>query len=199
MITPTYKEVKNVLINKGFLFFKKPYSINIIGIRNSKTDNQFTCTLCVLYTTDNMEPVIDYYPCTTKPGKHWLLKPLNSKGTAILQEGQYRGLYKIGKHNRSRPSKAYEALEQKGIANYFRDNNKDSKHDYSGQVFKGNFKTNIHRASSSGWSKFVDKWSAGCQVITGKDWLKFLKICKLSAKRYGNSFTYTLINENDFT
>ena len=207
MIKPSFLTVKHKMMNKGFVFFSKPYSVNIVGIRNNESDNKFTCTMCLLYYTAKGEPIIEYFPCTTKPGRHWLLNPLNSKGAAILKDNQQvRGMFKIGTHNKSRPSKAYEALEQIKEADYVRDNDKNSTHNYTAKSYKGNFKTNIHRAASSGWSSFVNKWSAGCQVITGiyktesfTNWQKFMKICKLSAKRYGNSFTYTLMNENDFT
>ena len=137
---------------------------------------------------------LSIFPCTTKPGTHWLLKPLNRRGTAILKEGQYRGAYKIGLHGRSRPSRSYEALQQVQPMKYFRDNNKDSKNDYEGKIYEGNFYTNIHRSGKSGWSKFVNKWSAGCQVITGVDngdteWNNFMELVRMSAEYYGNSFS----------
>jgi len=159
--------------------------------------------MCVAYYDDKRKAHVHYFDCTTTPGNHWLLNPLNVNGTAIMVPGQYRGLYKIGLHNRSRPSRSYEALEQKGIAKYYRDNNKDNKLDFTSKIYEGNNKTNIHRAASSGWSTFIDKWSAGCQVITGKytenttNWDKFMELCKLSSRRYSNSFTYTLLTTDD--
>jgi len=200
MIKPSFKQVRSKMEQKGYKFFTGIDSINIVGIRTLSSKNEFDDVICVLWYSPGMVENIEYFPCTTKPGRHWLLSPLHSKGTAILMEGQYRGAYKIGIHNRSRPSRSYTALEQKVPMRYYRDNDLDGEHDYTGTIWQGNFKTNIHRASTKWMSKFVDKWSAGCQVITGPDnWQRFLEICEFSVKKYGNSLTYTLLNKNDFT
>lgn len=152
-MTLTYRKVKRIMEEKGYAFFTNPDSINIIGVRNNESTNEFSDYLCVLWidSATGREKIM-VMPATTKPGRHWLLSPLHRKGTAILVEGQYRGAYKVGTHNRSRPSRSYEALEQKAIMKYFRDNNLDSIHDYNGPVYEGNFKTNIHRAAASGLS-----------------------------------------------
>jgi hypothetical protein len=204
MFTPSFNSIKKVIGEKGYKFFIKPHSINIIGIRVDESLNTFNDTLCVLYyDTDSVQHIF-HFPCTTKAGKHWLLNPWTSRGTAILLEGQYRNAYKIGVHNRSRPSRSYTAFEQASNMLYVRDNDRDLVHDYSGISFSALLKTNIHRSSVSGWSKFVDKWSAGCQVVTGKydsnttNWEKLLSLGKKSSTIYGNSFTYTLLNKCDF-
>ena len=195
---PSYSQVKHVLVGKGYAFFTKPLSINIVGIRDTASVNEFNGLICVLWIDEQNRTHIEHFPATTKAGIHWLLAPMNKAGTAILIPGQYRGAYKIGKHNRSRPSRTYTALEQKEPMKYWRDNNKDKTHDYSGKVYEGNHKTNIHRSSTTWMSKFVDKWSAGCQVITGpENWARFLQLCRRSETRYGNSFTYTLLNDHD--
>lgn len=203
MFTPTYDEVKKIMESKNYKFFTSEESINIIGIRTNESTNEFNDVICVLWIDKSGEKRIEYFPCTTKPGKHWLLRPISSKGAAILVEGQYLGVYKIGLHNRSRPSSSYKALEQVKPMKYYRDNNMDDKHDYSGKIYEEIIKSNIHRAAESGWSKFVDKWSAGCQVITGienttTEWNIFLSLVDMSAKRYGDTFSYTLLNKNDF-
>ena len=67
-------------------------------------------------------------------------------------------------------------------------------------VDEGLFGINIHRATSRAGktSTYVDKWSAGCQVISSNDdWNKFLKICERARDIHGNSFSYTLISSND--
>ena len=46
--------------------------------------------------------------CTTLPGLYWLENPMNSKGCAILKEGQYKGVYEIDLHNGK-----YEAICQR--------------------------------------------------------------------------------------
>ena len=41
-------------------------------------------------------------------------------------------------------------------------------------------------------------YSAGCQVFADpKDFAKFIELCKKQSTLYGNSFTYTLLDEKD--
>ena len=47
-------------------------------------------------------------------------------------------------------------------------------------------------------STLVDGWSYGCQVLAKSiDFNAFMRLVERSASIYGNSFTYTLINEED--
>ena len=47
-------------------------------------------------------------------------------------------------------------------------------------------------------STYVNKWSAGCQVIASNDdWMEFLSICQEAREHWGNSFSYTLIESKD--
>ena len=65
-------------------------------------------------------------------------------------------------------------------------------------INEGYFGINIHRSNPYDKSYLVEKWSAGCQVFQSvKDYDEFLDICKESAKLYGNSFTYTLLTEQE--
>ena len=168
----TTEEIKNVMKNKGYKFFYRGrYNLNIIGIRstNSKSDS-FDDEIHVIYNDQNGIEKHEVFPCTTDPGKHWLLNPLNVRGTIILVPGQYRSVYKIGLHNRSRPTKSYKALEQIKPMNYVRDNSKDAKLDLNLYLDSNNYessiaKTNIHRASQWRETLNVGRYSAGCQVV----------------------------------
>jgi len=45
----------------------------------------------------------------------------------------------------------------------------------------------------------VGKWSAGCQVLQDPDHFKFLlTLCDRASVKYGNKFSYTLLEEADF-
>ena len=83
----------------------------------------------------------------------------------------------------------------------YRDKNKDGKYDFDeSKADTGLFGINIHRATSRAGktSTYIDKWSAGCQVIASNDdWNKFLKICERAKDIHGNSFSYTLLNSKD--
>ena len=61
---------------------------------------------------------------------------------------------------------------------------------------------NIHRATalSGKTSTYIDRWSAGCQVIASNDdWHEFLNICQEARSEWSNSFTYTLIESKDIS
>ena len=86
---------------KSYVFFdgNKQLNVNIIGIRKDNAGtNKFDDFLVMIYKDKNMKEITKVYPITTDPGDHWLKHPMNPKGTAVLVPGQYRGVWKIGKH-----------------------------------------------------------------------------------------------------
>ena len=121
---------------------------------------------------------------------------INSKGVAILKPGQYRGSHKIRKHQGR-----YEALGQQKPVKVYRDNNRDGNYDLLKEnIQEGIFGINIHRATKYAGKKStqIDKWSAGCQVISSNDdWTFFMKLIRKAKDNWGNSFTYTLIESRD--
>jgi len=151
--------------------------------------------MLVLYREEELA-VKHQYSITTDPGKYWLENPINPKGTAILVPGQYLGTWKLGKHQGK-----YEALVQRKPVKVWRDNNKDSVIDYPyahAQVSEGYFGINIHRSNPYDKSYVVDRWSAGCQVFQAiDDYKEFMDLCKSSSDLYGNSFSYTLVTEEE--
>ena len=191
-------DFKKILINKGYKFFEKgDYNLNIIGVRHkgSKVTNKFDDCLVVVYNTGNEDNVKRIFPCTTLPGKKAMEHPTQIKGTAILKPGQYRGAYKIGKHKGQ-----YDALCQVKPLPVYRDGNKNDKFDLNPMsIDNGIFGINIHKAgNSTNGSTLVDGWSYGCQVLSKAiDFSALMRLVKRSAELYGNSFTYTLINEED--
>lgn len=75
----------------------------------------------------------------------------------------------------------------------------------------GFFGMNGHRANSNGGSIQVDRWSAMCQVLQNKsifnpenqavkvyEYDYFINLCQKAKAAFGNSFTYSLINDKDF-
>jgi len=197
LLTP--KNIKSYFFFKDYKFFDTPdkkLNINIIGVRrDNQGTNTFDDFLLVMYREEELM-ITNRYQITTDPGKYWLLNPMNPKGTAILVPGQYRSTWKLGKHQGK-----YEALVQQKPVKVYRDNNKDEIIDYSNIALtldQGYFGINIHRSNPYDQSYVINKWSAGCQVFKKvEDYNSFIDVCKESAKIYGNSFTYTLIEEKD--
>ena len=188
-------DFQKIFASKGYAFFTKgEYNLNIIGVRHkgAKVTNHFDDCLVVIYNTANEKNVKRIFTCTTLPGKKAMEHPMQIKGTAILVEGQYRGTWKIGYHKGK-----YKALCQAKPVVVYRDNNKDHVYDLSPlSIDKGIFGINIHKAGDN--STLVDGWSYGCQVFAKSiDFNAFMRLVERSASIYGNSFTYTLINEED--
>ncbi len=196
MFKPTIAQIQQVLAKKAYQFFdndKKPYNLNIIGVRSaSKAVNLFNETLAIIYRDESKDQHIDYFRYTTKPGLYYLKNPLHPDGCAILTEGQHLGAMKMRKHRGQ-----YEALCQAKPMPFFRDGNLDDKHDFSGKIYTKNVGLNIHQESPKVMSKWIGKYSAGCGVIQAR-FEYFMFLIHQGIKHWGNRFTYTLINQKDF-
>ena len=187
-----------ILGYKGYTYFTEGfYNLNIIGIRknnNNVITNKYDDILTVLYR-DNSGLKSVYYNITTEPGNYYMRKKLgNPKGTAILVPGQYRGCWKLGLHKGQ-----YEALVQRKPVKVYRDGNMDNLYDMFPQsIDEGSFGINIHRSNQGFTRDTIDMYSAGCQVFSDpNDFNAFIELCKKQKDIYGNSFTYTLIDEKD--
>lgn len=184
---------------KGYAFFTKgEYNLNIIGVRSenlNKITNKFDDYLVLIYNT-RCKGHICIYPITTEPGIYYMNKPMNPKGSAILVPGQYRGCWKIGKHKGK-----YDALVQCKPIKVYRDNIRNQVYDLSPEkIDEGLFGINIHKSSDYRSPKYVDQFSAGCQVFQNVgDFNKFIALCKKQRDNFGNSFTYTLLNERELS
>jgi len=194
------EQIERTIERKDHLYFKNgDYNLNIIGVRNSTTQNKVTNRFDDKMTLSYKENGVwkfHVYDCTTDPGTHWVENILSKDGVAILKPGQYRGSHIIRKHQGR-----YEALGQHKPMKVYRDNNRDNNYDLDEKSIKeGIFGINIHRATKYAGRKStqIDKWSAGCQVIASNDdWKEFMSICRKSRDMWGNSFTYTLLNSNE--
>ena len=199
----TREQIQSTVESKGYKYFtddnNKGYDVNIVGIRNDYTGravtNRFDDKITISYKIDNEWQYYEF-DCTTDPGDDWVENILNEKGVAILKPGQYRGSHKLRLHQGK-----YLALGQKKEVTVYRDRNKDNVYDFDeSKTDTGIFGINIHRATKHAGKKstYVDKWSAGCQVIASNDdWHCFLDICQTAREIHGNSFSYTLLESKD--
>lgn len=203
MLPPILQAVRH----KGYAVFTEgDYNLNIVGIRNSDgAPGTFDDLMCIAYRVGgNWE--CHFWPCTTDPGLYYLTskaKQLNPKGTAILKEGQYRGVYAVGKHGQSQ----YEALtQQHGPVTVWRDRDHDDEIDYYVNPDSGWFGINIHAASMTPYKgdsapRRVGAWSAGCQVIQHeRHFREFMALVHRQIVEHPTwkKFTYTLIGSEDF-
>jgi len=190
----TTKKIIAALKKHNHPFFKGDYNLNLIGVRSSDTDaNTFNDFLVVLCEIDGKQEMY-VFPMTTDPGVYYRESPINVNGTAVLVPGHYRACWKIGAHRGQ-----YHALVQRGEMAVYRDNSHDSEIDFDGSsVETGFFGINLHRANKNRSSLRVDKWSAGCQVLANPEDFDFvMKLVDESAKKYGDKFSYTLLEEDD--
>jgi hypothetical protein len=196
----TREQIEAAMAKKGYKYFTGDnYDVNIIGVRNSETGdrvtNKFDDCLTLSYKIEG-EWQFHCFKATTDPGDDWMDNPINSKGAAILVPGQYRGSHKLRLHQGK-----YLALGQQKNVKVYRDRDQDGKYDFDkSTIDEGIFGINIHRATkySGKTSTYIDKWSAGCQVIASNDdWHTFLDICQTAREHWGNSFSYTLLESKD--
>lgn len=189
-------DVKRVFKDRGYVLFENDslnYNLNLVGIRTkSKKVNTFNDVLLVLWNYSGWN--VSSYVITTDPGLYWLKNPMNVDGTAIVKPGQYRGVWKKGTH------KGYPALQQVSPITVIRDANRDDVLNYTGGTEQtGLFGINMHKSYGE-YTKEVDKWSAGCQVHRDGNRFdnEFMDTITKAANNWGNSFTYTLVCEEDF-
>ncbi len=190
-------KIKKAFKKKGYAFFENgDYNLNILGIRNdSGKADKFDDNINVLYKVGG-DWVVDAYPATTEPGVNILKRPIVKGGTAILIPGQYRGVYKIDTHGGKRKYKA--VCQRLGKVKIWRDDNRDRVPDYVGQVHEGMYGINIHRQWGPDDREYTGGVSAGCQVFQSSvDFYEFMETCDIASSEWGNSFTYTLLDERD--
>jgi len=187
----SYDNIKKSVEAKGYKFFTGHGNINLIGIRTSNLiTNLFDDIFLVVYEDNGAKVVEEFNDFTTDPGNYYTkYKLLNDEGVAILKPGQWRGMWKIGKHRGK-----YEAGVQAGKVTVYRDRNRDTVIDIENDD-TGRFGINLHHASDA---VVVGRYSAGCQVFQDDaDLKRVLKRMKLSKAIYGDTFSYTLLEKKD--
>jgi hypothetical protein len=65
---------------------------------------------------------------------------------------------------------------------------------------EGFFGINIHKSTASkGDKSLIGKDSAGCQVFQNNDdFYEMMRLARISGSKYGNKFTYTLLDDKDY-
>ena len=189
--------IKSVLKKKGYAFFDKGnFNLNIIGIRSNKKEaGSFDDFICCIYKDASGQWNCKNWRATTDAGTYWLSNPMRQSGTALLVPNQYKGAFKIG-YFKGR----YKALVQDKPLPVYRDNNRDKILDFDPKTIQtGMWALALHKSNPILASTLNDKWSAGCQVFAvASDFNEFVSLFEKSAEIYGDTFTYTLLEEKDF-
>lgn len=184
-------KILDTLEQNNLHIYSRPYELNIVGVRsNSRITNKFDDFIYIVFKNSMGLWENHRFNATTDPGLHFLNKPMNKAGTAILKHGQYKGTYQIGLHRGK-----YKALVQRKPVTVYRSKNNGINIESKTATQTGQFGINIHHAKGDGTTEDVNRWSAGCQVVANiNDFKKLMGFAEQHAKLYGNSFTYTLID-----
>lgn len=192
----TLSDIVRTMQQKGYVVYTEPYRLNVVGIRTGSTTSVKFDDYIAYFWYDE-KGVLQGKVClaTTDPSVYFLNNPMVSGGTAILKSGQYVNAYEIGTHRGK-----YKALVQRGPVTVIRDNDRNDLLNFFAETQTGSdFGINIHRASLTKQDKLViDEDSAGCQVFQDpNDFANMMRAAEVSKAKYGNKFTYTLIDEQD--
>ncbi len=175
---------------RGFVYNKRDFELNLVGIRRITSANTFDDMLAVFFWANNRE-FLFLFPMTTDPGFVCRQNPVHTAGCAVLVPGQYANAWQIGLHRNQ-----YPALVQCAPVTVWRDNNRDTVLDETSPLDTGIFGINIHRANAEHESQQVDSWSAGCQVLANpQDFGVLMALAEKHRALYGNHFTYALLPE----
>lgn len=180
----------------GYSIDKRPFKLNLIGVRNSSAINQnsFDDQIAYFYYDDKGKLIGKVAPATTDPSTAWLKDPMNVKGAAVLKSGEYKDAYAIGLHRNK-----YEALVQIKPVTVIRDNDRDALINYLAPTQTGLFGINIHKSTKGKNNEdIIGLDSAGCQVFRNiPDFMDMMRLAQVSRSKYGNKFSYILIDERD--
>ena len=197
----TREQIEKSVKAKGYVWFEdasnKTYDVNIIGVRNNapsiadKVTNVFDDHLTISFKDESLNWQSYCWMATCDPGKKGVMEFHNNKGVARLVPGQYRGVWKIDKHQGK-----YDALCQRnGNVTVWRDANRDLLFEEK-VTDTGMFGINIHKAGTD--STWVENWSEGCQVFKKVKYFDaFMSICRKASAIHGNKFSYTLLESTD--
>ena len=189
MTRPDLETIHAALVRKGHVRFDSPggYDLNIVAVRSANPlPGAFDDGLSVSWR-DGAHWQALAFAVTTDPGQYYRDHPLHPAGAAMLAAGQYRSSHHIAKHKGR-----YDALCQRPgtVLPVWR----------GGALHTDGTGLNIHRAAARGTTAAVGRWSAGCTVFANADdFAVFMQVCRIAARIWGNTFTYTLLEERDLS
>ena len=182
-----YKKQKNYYISF------KPKEYNIVYIEGMNTDgtlnpdapDEFNDLRIVIEFDKGKPEIVGIWEATTEPGRHYTVNPMNPKGAARIEFGQYKA-WRVGIHGNAEP---HEALVQRGDITVRRDLNKDMMRTGDRRDTNNNFAINQHYGYDYP-RKSIQNASAGCLVgRTRQGHRDFMAIIKQD-RRYQKNKNY---------
>ncbi|MBC6992949.1 hypothetical protein QWY85_03400 [Neolewinella lacunae] len=205
MITPSIPRLIEVMLSKEYQVYDKlnlDYNLNIVGIRNRNiVPESFDDTLVVFHRFQGYWRAF-YYPVTTDPSVTYLISPLHPSGTAILKEGQYVSAYTIRPHKGKYLALCQDYDHPTGVKVYRNNTGSGTLLLDENTVESGSrIGINIHKISKNGSEDDSTRdYSQGCTIFANeRHFQEFMLLCTLAAETIAKRFTYTLLNEADFT
>ncbi len=173
-----------------------PSGIHLIAVRANEPGTGIYCDKIYVFEE---EKGISVMPCTTKSGRWGLINfwKYNRDGVAVIKDDEiYYDTYKksngitVRHHNNK-----VQCLRQIKDMLYYRDGNQNDIVEEQGEIYEGNYSTNIHPNSYNQkrgiLSWFIGKWSLGCIVIN--DLSKYWNMLNLIDD--GEPITLTVLKE----
>jgi hypothetical protein len=192
----TLQQIIDSMKEKGYVIYTEPLRLNVVGVRSGNdTSVNFDDEIAFFYYDERGRLKGKVCTATTDPSVFYLKDPMNRGGTAILKSGQYVDTYKIDFHNGK-----YLALCQRlKPVTVIRDNDRNDLLNFFEDTDTGYFGINIHRASRGKNNvTIIGADSAGCQVFQNEaDFNEMMAAATISSAKYGNKFTYTLLDNRD--
>jgi len=197
-------KIVKYMLAENYQVFTNAKEYNIVYIEgidgdwtlNNDAPNKFNDQRIVLEIINGVPKIVNSWEATTEPGSHYTYSPMNPKGAARIQFGQYKA-WKVGYHGTANP---HEALRQVGNITVCRDFNKDFKRTGDKLDTGDDFYVNQHWGYDAPINDIKDA-SAGCLVgrrIEGHK--EFMAIIKQDRRYVANKdyvFYTTIIPGND--
>jgi len=169
------------------------------GSLNDDAPNKFNDRRIVLTIENGKPKMLGNWECTTEPGRHYTMNPVNIGGAARIALSQFKA-WIVGTHHGLSGHDNHEALVQRADITVYRDLNKDFKRIGDKTDVGSSFGINQHSGHNQAVEN-IGRASAGCLVgRTDKGHKEFMKIIKTDGRYVANNgyrFMTTVIGGDD--
>lgn len=168
MCNPSTEQLKCVMHQKGYQVFTRPFELNLIGIRSDETSQYRFEESLAVLFHDDFQDTLVAHFACTTK--------MNVLGNAPIKQGQY-----IGEFERRKVKSKDYALCKKGV---------NSLIDWQSMSC-------LEPKTQAVQLKGIETIDGSCVVLKSHSHI-LCTLLDLSIRYYGNSFSFTLLNERDF-